>query len=760
MSRGAHAATGRAGTGRPEVRRARAPRGRVVRFGYIPSLDGLRALAVLGVMMYHGGSSIFDGGFLTIDVFFVLSGFLITSLLVGEWGKTLTIRLGQFWARRARRLLPALLVMLLGVCAYAKWLATPGEFVDLRLDVLSTLLYVANWHFILDGNNYFSQTAQTSPLQHMWSLSIEEQFYLVWPPIALALLVLGSRLRPSRRLWPLGIVAVVGAVASAVDMRLLYHGPSTVMRVYEGTDTRAQDLLVGAALAVGMAIWAQHRPALPVDRPGGVSATGRLHPAAGNAGTTTPPPRRRRGQRHRRGPVTRPISAWELGGTGTRIAVQVAGWAAIGVTAYYWSHLHGPTAFLFRGGYFLVALSVAVVIFSAVTNQAGLVARALANPVFRYVGKISYGAYLWHFPLFEVLDASRVHLLGYPLLAVRIGTTLLVATASFYLVEEPVRRKRFHLLTEWRAFLVTSAAFVGVALVTIAATLPNAAAAASVTAAHPDGSAYEGVPVKVQVFGDSVSWRLTEAMELAQAEQAYDVDFDNGAIFGCGVLRTTEYRSHGVIDDMTQQCNSSAPLSEQWPALWRGELDRFRPNVTVLLAGRWEVMSRNVDGRWTHIGEPAFDAALRASLRQAVEVGTSTGALMVLLTAPCYDSGEQPNGQPWPEDSATRLRDYNDILRQVAAEFPTRVTVVNFGADVCPGGHFEMSIDGVQIRDADGVHIAPTPAAGAWLARRVLPPVVAAGRLQMAGRTFAPPRPSRPVSAPTTPGTPERAGTG
>lgn len=438
----------------------------------------------------------------------------------------------------------------------------------------------------------------------------------------------------------------------------------------------------------------------------------------------------------------------------------MTGWVAIGATAYYWSHLHGPTAFLFRGGYFLVALSVAMVIFSAVTNQVGLVARALGNPVFRYVGKISYGAYLWHFPLFEVMDASRVHLLGYPLLAVRIGTTLLVATASFYLVEEPVRRKRFHLLTEWRAFLVTSAAFVGVALVTIAATLPSAAAGASVAAARPRGSAYEGVPVKVQVFGDSVSWRLTQAMELAQAEQAYDVDFDNGAIFGCGVLRTTEYRSHGTIDNMTQQCNSSAPVSEQWPALWKGELDRFRPNVTVLLAGRWEVMSRNIDGRWMHIGEPKFDAALRASLRQAIQVGTSTGALMVLLTAPCYDSGEQPDGQPWPEDSATRLRDYNDILRQVAAEFPTKVTVLNFGADVCPGGHFEMSIDGVQIRDADGVHIAPTPAAGAWLAARVLPSVVAAGRLQMAGRTFAPPPRPRPVSAPAAPGIRKTAETG
>ena len=139
-------------------------RGRPIIFGFVPALDGLRALAVLGVMLYHGGAPMATGGFLSIDVFFVLSGFLITSLLLGEWTKSVTIRLGQFWARRARRLLPALLVMLVGVALYAKFFATPGEFAGLRLDSLSTLFYVANWHFIVVGGNYFNLTAQPSPL--------------------------------------------------------------------------------------------------------------------------------------------------------------------------------------------------------------------------------------------------------------------------------------------------------------------------------------------------------------------------------------------------------------------------------------------------------------------------------------------------------------------------------------------------------------------------------------------------------------------
>ncbi len=131
-----------------------------------------------------------------------------------------------------------------------------------------------------------------------------------------------------------------------------------------------------------------------------------------------------------------------------------------------------------------------------------------------------------------------------------------------------------------------------------------------------------------------------------------------------------------------------------------------------------------------------------------MQIGTSTGALMVALTSPCFDSGEQPNGQPWPEDSPARLERYNTILRQVAAEFPRTVTVDDFGALLCPGGHFATSLDGVQIRDGDGVHIVPTPAAGQWLAERVLPEVAKVGRLQMAGGHFVGGRlPAAPTSS-------------
>ncbi len=742
--------------------RSRAPivRGRAITFGFVPGLDGLRAVAVLGVMLYHGGAPFLGGGYLTIDVFFVLSGFLITTLLLGEWAKRITIKLGQFWTRRARRLLPALLVMLLGVAIYVKVFAAPGEYANLRLDSLSTLFYVANWHFIFAGSNYFDLAAQKSPLAHMWSLSIEEQFYIVWPPVVLVMLRIGNRLRPTRRLWPLLAVAVGGALASAVEMRLRFYGGASINRLYEGTDTRSQDILIGAALAIGMAIWARQRRALPQEvPPGPIGRFGRIHPAAGTAGVIPPRPRRRDLHR-RRGPSIRPIAAWEIAGRPARVVVQFLCWSVVAGIAYLWSHLptqsgsvaSGQNAFLFEGGYFLFAIAVAVVIFGIVTAQAAALSRAFGNVVFRYVGKVSYGTYLWHFPLFALLTGARMHLYGTPLLAVRIAITLMVATGSFYLVEEPIRRGRMRSLSEWRAWLMTSGAFLGVVAVTVVATLPSAAEAAG--ALRVTGAQYSGPPVKVLVLGDSVAWRLGFAMQQSQLQDTYDVSIVNDAIVGCGLVRSTEYVAHGVVDSVTPPCNSGSPASMQWPTLWAGDLAEFHPSVVVVLAGRWEVMDRLIGGRWLHIGDPAFDAALRGALEQAVQVGTSSGALMELMTSPCFASGEQNNGLPWPEDSTARLDAYNQQVRQVAAEHPTTVRLVDFDSMLCPGGRFATSLDGVQLRDGDGVHIVPTAAAGAWLDQHVLPGAVAVGRLQMAGANLVspatsttPPPPAPPVTA-------------
>ena len=718
-----------------------APRGRTITFGFVPALDGIRAVAVLGVLGYHGGAPLATGGFLGVNMFFVLSGFLITSLLLGEWTRRLTIRLGHFWARRARRLLPALLVVLVGVAAYAHFFATAGEFASLRLDSLSTLFYVANWHFIVGGSNYFAQAAQPSPLSHMWSLAIEEQFYIVWPPVVLTLLHFGRRLRPSRQLWPILVVAVFGVVASATDMRWSYLHHAQVNRLYEGTDTRCQDILVGAVLAVGLTMWARHRRVLPQPVPDLADLElGRIHPSVGTVGLGAPPARRRDPQR-KRGPSGQPIAAWELSSTTVRWAAQVVGWAALIGLVLLGGRLNGPSGFLFVGGELAVAVAVAIVMFVVVTAQAGSLARALGNPVFVYVGKISYGVYLWHFPLFMLLNSQRMHLYGLPLLALRVGAAMAVATASYYLVEQPVRRGRMATFAEWRGWLATSGAFLGVVVVTVAATLPSAAEAAGTYRA--DVTVTPGTPVRLAILGDSVAWRLGFALLADQPQQTYGVDIDNGAIVACGVVRSSQYRAHGAPNAMASQCNSSGPALSQWPAQWQGSIAQFRPNVVAVLAGRWEVMDRMIAGQWVHIGQPSFDAQLRRSLEEAVHVGSAGGAYVVLLTAPCFNSGEQPGGTAWVEDDPARLARYNQLLRQVAAEHPSTVRVEDFGAMVCPGGNYTTTRDGVQLRDGDGVHIVPTPAAGQWLATHILPTLVQVGRFQIAGRSLAaPPIPS------------------
>ncbi len=689
-----------------------APRGRPISFGYVPALDGLRAIAVFGVMLYHGGAPGVGGGFLGVNVFFVLSGFLITSLLLGEWTTRLTIRLGEFWARRARRLLPALLVMLVGVAIYAKVFASPGQFPNLRLDTLSSLFYVANWHFIFAGSNYFDLTS-SSPLAHMWSLAIEEQFYIVWPPVVLVLVHFGAKLRPSRRLWPVLGVAIAGAVASALEMRLLYLHGASVTRLYEGTDTRSQDILVGAVLAIALAMWARARAALPAGSP----------PAA------------------RRGRSLKPIAAWEIASPSTRALLQLVGFAAVATGAYLWSRLTGPSAWLFEGGFFAFAILVAAVIFCVLTAQAAPLSRALGNQLFRYLGKISYGTYLWHFPLFALFSAERVHLYGLPLLAVRIGITLLVATASFYLVEEPVRRGRVRSFTEWRAWLLTSVAFLGVVSVTVATTLPTEAGAAGTGRIPvPSGAAYRGPPVTATLFGDSLAFTAGFALATPGVANAYDVRFHAGGLLGCGVMTVSEQVIHGTENRPYSACNASAPASKQWPAIWSGWLSSTRPNVVLLMAGRWEVSDQVIDGQMMHIGEPAYDAILRADLENAIGVVTSTGAYLMLLTAPCTSSGEQPNGQPWPEDSSSRRLLYDQMLRQVAAAHPRNVEVDDFGAQVCPGGTFTSTVDGVTVRLADGVHFPGDPGgtvpvlpAAKWLAWKLFPEAVRVGRLQMAG---------------------------
>ena len=211
------------------------------RLPHIRALDGLRGLAVVAVVIFHAGH--LRGGYLGVDLFFVLSGFLITSLLLREHTTTGRIGLIGFWARRARRLLPALAVMLLGVALFAATIATPREIETLRGDVWATIGYVANWRAITSGHDYWALFRSPSPLEHTWSLAIEEQFYLLWPLVIVGLAAFG-RNTLSRRVIGLSLF---GATGSWLIMQLTYDTANTA-RAYYGTDARAGALLIGAAI--------------------------------------------------------------------------------------------------------------------------------------------------------------------------------------------------------------------------------------------------------------------------------------------------------------------------------------------------------------------------------------------------------------------------------------------------------------------------------------------------------------------------------
>ncbi len=670
------------------------------RLSYLPALDGVRACAVVAVMMFHGGIPHMDGGFMGVDAFFVLSGFLITSLLLGEWRQRLSIKLGAFWARRARRLLPALLLMLLFVAFFASVIVPKGTYGALRLDALATLLYVSNWHFILVNSNYFNETSASSPLLHTWSLAVEEQFYVIWP-----LVVLGV-MHFTRSLKALFALCCAAALASATWMYVLYDGGLNTNRVYLGTDTRSQCLFIGCALAVGLVLLTQRS--------------------------------------HEEGRLSHGELWQPAGGTG-RILCGALGVVGAIAAATIWVLTSSTSSFPYSGGFFLIGLSVAAVIVSAVAAPRSIVPRLLSLSPVRYVGRISYGLYIWHWPIFIWLDHARTGLLGYELFAVRVLVTFAVAVVSFHLVERPIRMGTF--VTQWRAWLVVPAG-VGVVLVAIVAATTGTTALATTAFGSALGTTSSsttttttppsatGPPVRVLLLGDSVALTLGVGLGATTAETSYGYTLTDKGILGCGVVDGPEVESLGARETEPSACNGSPlvagePLNDQpWPDQWLRAMNETQPNVVVLLAGRWEVVDREYRGTWTNILNPTFAAYVKSQLEMASQLVTATGARLVFLTAPCTDSGEQPDGAPWPEDSPTRLAEYNKLIREVAADHAQTDSVVDLDAAACPGGKFTRTVDGEVIRNPDGIHFSPI--GGQVLAPKLMPAIVAAGRAQMA----------------------------
>lgn len=633
----------------------------------IPALDGVRAVAVALVLASHGGIPGLRGGFIGVDIFFVLSGFLITSLLLDELAYTGRIDLAGFWRRRAKRLLPALVVMVLAVAAVSHLF--PADAVTrLRDDAVAAFIWVANWHFITADTDYFTEGGTPSPLQHTWSLGVEEQYYFLWPLLLIGVAALISAMaRRRRRLvqqntvhLTVFAVAATGALASAVAAVVVVSDAS-FNRVYFGTDTRAQALLVGAAAS---ALLVRQWPALTAGR--SVIA-----------------------------------SKW-LRRTAQVVAVLgVVGLAA----AAHWAT--GAVEDFRHGMLILVAVAAVAVIAAVALDQRGVVARVLAWRPLVWLGAISYGVYLWHWPVFLVLNGERTGWSGLSLFAVRCAATIALAAASWWVIEQPIRRWRPAQVPLLPLAGATVATAIAVTVVMLPATRP--ATVNDVSAAAAEAYLERSVIVAqnnsirhgrvVSVFGDSVGWTL-----MRHLPETPGFTFINHTLIGCGLVRGGPYRYSVEKGDPKPEC-------ESWPTTWSGHVASDRPDVVLLVVGRWETIDRIYQGRWTHVGDPAFDAYLTAELRRALDILGSAGARVIVTTEPYNRRAEKPDGSLYPEDRPERVDRWNTLLREVVASYPN-TAVLDLNKKLGPDGRYTSKINGVRVR-TDGVH--PTPEAVQWL---------------------------------------------
>ncbi len=352
----------------------------------MPGIDGLRALAVAGVVMFHLPTVGLVGVYLGVDLFLVISGYLITALLVAEADGTGRIRLGVFWMRRIRRLVPALVVMLAGVIV---WMALVDWSLVRRTRTMfaASLGYAANWYEAAVHFNPADPLGRSGVLEHMWSLALEEQFYLVWPLLLAGAIVLVG----IRRGALLGGV-VLGAAGSCVLAWTLFNSGGDVTRIYYGTDTRAVALLVGIALAVAL------------------------------------PPAR--------------VVAWRPG-RANWLALEVAGVAALVAIVGVGMSLSQSSEALYRGGFLIVAV-IAGALLVATANPSTATGRLFALPPLVWIGARSYAIYLWHLPVIVLLSPDHgFGVSGWWLAALQVGVTVALADLSYRYVEMPIRRRGF-----------------------------------------------------------------------------------------------------------------------------------------------------------------------------------------------------------------------------------------------------------------------------------------------------------------------------
>ena len=624
------------------------------------ALDGLRLLAVAAVMAYHFGLPHAGAGFLGVDVFFVLSGYLITSLLLGrlEGGG---IDVLDFWTRRLRRLIPALLAVVGVVLAWSALVAPAMSRDGLRGDISATLFYVANWHFV-STSTYFASDGVASPLEHMWSLAVEEQFYLVWP-LVLGLTGLVVR-QPRRRAIVVGAVAGAAVIASAVRLGTLWAGGAQ-NRAYLGTDSRIFEPLTGALLAALM-------------------ASPRLRALFVRA--------------HRRLLVA--------GGIGIALALATLGGPG------------GATRGYAEGGAVVVAASTAAVI-AALATGGSAATRALALPPVAYLGRLSYGMYLWHWPL-QVWTGSGgswdLSGLGVPARALLLtALTTGLAAMSYHLIEKPVRYgsvARF--LGPRRALAIVPMVLGALFVLNSSVVVPQA------------GATLGRVTRTIVLVGDSVPQRLAPELSTEAARLGYVViSATRGSCPATGVA---------VVDGSGKPWGAGERCASDVPARQDAAIARYRPAL-VIWWSRYELADRvDAAGRPVEFGSAAYWALQEHAFATRAAALTREGAMLVAvqiertglgISTRCTPERCGPFLQRLVKDTAAQDR-WNSFLASHAAGAVRSISIESMVCHDAASPCDDRLPDGSPARP-DGTHYAP--AAAATVARAVIDRSLAAAGL-------------------------------
>ncbi len=606
--------------------------------GYQPGLDGLRAISVVAVVLFHAGFSWMHGGFFGVEVFFVVSGYLITSLLLDEREKQQRISLEQFWMRRARRLLPALGAMLASVAVWVALFGSAEQQSTLKRDLPWSLFYVGNWGQILGSTPYFS-AADPPLLRHLWSLAVEEQWYLVWPLVFVGAMTVGAGRLRSRG------VAFIGTAFAVMLATALLHGHVSDNALYLSTITRSSGLLLGAGCAF---VWRPWRSITPSQYRGR-----RLDPIGAGA-------------------LTLLVCIMS-------VASLQAGYV------YLW---------LLPVVSVLAMVVVAVVVYPAAHGMRAVLAwRPLVE-----IGRRSYGIYLWHWPIFVI--GHVYHSGSWPKFIAGIATTAVISEACYRYIETPVRKV---VIGKWlheqrqamgqdrvRRVRITSAIGAGVATLVIGlfafyvgvrhfdAAVGGAGAVFSIDPATGQASAANGatalataaLPRRVVVVGDSQAHSL--AINLPDGIGSTFAITD-GAVEGCGVYDT------GAVISKRSGFTRSFGDCVGWAAKWGSAAASDEAQVALVVLGAWDVFDMQLADRVLRFGTAEADAYYLAHLQEGIDALKAAGSQVALLEVACMRPTDVKGaGIPaLPErGDDTRTAHINQLLRQAAAADPANVTFV------------------------------------------------------------------------------------